>query len=100
MTAAERQALALDVSDLDEVEGWTLAAVTTVVDDFEGCDFEKAVRFENGWRLVCSDYSYTYAYRPEAAIFVRKWSYEGRDYWIAKVLIEDEFYDMEPVPAK
>jgi hypothetical protein len=92
--------LPLDASDFSGLEGWTVAAVTTVEDDFEGCDFDKKIKFDNGWTLTCSSYSYSYAYRPDAVIFTRKTEYRSRQYLLMKVLIDDDFYDMYPVPAR
>ncbi len=92
-------AVALDASDFSGMEGWTVAAVTTVRGDFEGCDFDKRIRFDNGWTLTCSGYSYSYAYRPDAVIFSKAVEIRGRGYWMVKVLIDDEFYDMQPVLA-
>jgi hypothetical protein len=93
-------AFALDASDFSDLEGWTVAAVTTVRGDFEGCDFDKRIPFDNGWVLTCSEYSYSYAYRPDAVIFAKSVDLRGRAYWMVKVLIEDEFYEMQPVPVK
>jgi len=92
---------AIDASDFNGLEGWTVSAVTTVSDDeYEGCDFDKRIHFENGWTLRCSTYSYNYAYRPEAVIFTKLVEFGGRSVWMVKALIEDEIYDMAPVPAK
>lgn len=93
-------AYALDASDFDDLVGWTVAASTQVRGDFEGCDFDKKIRFDNGWVLTCSEYSYSYSYRPSAVIFVKSFSLKGRTYWMVKVLIDDEFYEMQPIPAK
>ena len=93
-------ALALDASDFTDLEGWTVAAVTTVRGDFEGCDHDKLIRFDNGWLLTCAEYSYSYSYRPDAVIFVKAIDFRGRSYWMVKALIDDEFYEMEPIPAK
>jgi hypothetical protein len=91
---------ALDASDFSGLEGWTVAAVTQVRDEFEGCDFDRRIRFTNGWVLTCGTYSYSYSYMPNAAIFVKSLKYQNRAYWSVKVLIDDEFYDMLPIPAK
>jgi hypothetical protein len=98
--AATTPALALDASDFSGIEGWTIAAVTQVRDEFEGCDFDRVIRFDNGWTLTCSEYSYSYSYRPDAVIFAKTMQYRGRSYWMIKALIDDEFYDMQPVPVK
>jgi len=44
--------------------------------------------------------SYSYAYMPDAVIFVKSLKYQNRAYWSVKVLIDDEFYEMRPIPAK
>lgn len=91
---------AIDASDFSGLEGWTIAAVTQVRDEFNGCDFDRRIRFTNGWVLTCSTYSYSYAYMPDAVIFVKSLKYQNQAYWSVKVLIDDEFYEMRPIPAK
>jgi hypothetical protein len=78
---------------------WYIAATTTVNGDFEGCDFDKKIRFDNGWTLACSSYSYTYSYRPDAVIFSKTMVVKGQNYWMLKALIDDEMYEMAPIPA-
>jgi hypothetical protein len=97
---ASTSAKAIDASDFDDLVGYTIVAVTQVNDEFEGCDHDKRIRFDNGWTLTCSEYSYSYAYRPDAVIFAKSFPYRGTTYWMLKALIDDEFYDMEPVRAK
>jgi hypothetical protein len=47
------------------------SVVTThISDDFEGCDFDKVYRLDNGLLFECATYRYQYAYRPEVKIFV------------------------------
>ena len=92
--------VALDASDFADLVGWTVAAATNVRDEFEGCDFDKKIRFDNGWSLTCSSYSYSYAYRPDAVIFTKSFPSRGQNYWMIKVLINDEIYDMQPIKAK
>lgn len=91
---------ALDASDFSDLEGWTVAAVTQVTDEFEGCDFDRTIRFDNGWEMRCNTYFYSYAYRPDAVIFVKSVQYQGQGFWLTKVLIDDEFYEMQAVPSK
>ncbi len=81
-------------------DGPSQRAVTSVRDEFEGCDFDKRIRFDNGWTLTCGEYSYSYAYHPDAAIFTKAFSFKGKNYWMLKALIDDELYDMQPIPAK
>lgn len=100
LSFAATPSYALDASDFSELEGWTVAVVTNVRDEFEGCDFDKRIRFDNGWTLTCSGYSYSYAYHPDAVIFTKAYPFKGKNYWMLKALIDDEFYDMQPIPAK
>lgn len=93
-------AFALDASDFSDLEGWTIAAVTNVNGEFEGCDFDRKIKFANGWVLTCSSYSYSYSYQPGAVIFAKNLNHKGRAFHAVKVLIDDEFYDMELIPAK
>ncbi len=93
-------ALALDASDFNDLEGWTISAVTSVHGDFKGCEHNKRIRFENGWTLTCSEYSYSYSYQPDAVIFAKQFDFRGKSYWMIKVLIDDEFYEMEPIAAR
>jgi hypothetical protein len=93
-------AAAVDTSDFADLVGWTVTASTEVVGEFEGCDFDKRIRFTNGWVLTCAEYSYSYAYQPDAVIFTKPFSLAGRSYWMVKALIDDEFFEMRPIPAK
>lgn len=93
-------ASAMDVSDFRGVVGYTVVAVTQVSHSFEGCDFDKPIRFDNGWTLTCSSFGYSFAFRPDAAIFAREFSHGGTRYLSIKVLIDDDFYDMRPIRTK
>lgn len=85
---------ALSCDELDEVVGYTLVAHTNVRGSFEGCDHDKLIEFDNGWILRCSEYGYSYAYHPDAFIFAKRITYQGRTLTILKVCIDDEMYDM------
>lgn len=100
LLAATMPAYGFRAFDFFGMEGWTIAAVTQVEGDFEGCDFDRSIRFDNGWRLTCGGFSYTYSYRPDAVIFVKTIQFRGRSYWAIKALIDDQFYEMQPVLAK
>ncbi|MGL1921582.1 MAG: hypothetical protein OCD03_11210 [Hyphomicrobiales bacterium] len=41
---------------------------TQVEDDFEGCDFDKRIKFMNGLTFVCSAYRYSYSFMPKVYI--------------------------------
>jgi hypothetical protein len=64
--------------DLDEVVSYTLLASKYVAgyiekgerkDDFEGCDFDRVIIFDDNTGVRCIGYSYSYSYRPKAYIF-------------------------------
>jgi hypothetical protein len=87
-------------SELMKLEGYTIIAATQVDGQFEGCDFDKVIRFTDGKRLRCSSYSYTYAYMPDAIIFGKRSTFQGKSLLSIKVLIEDEVFDMAPIVLK
>jgi hypothetical protein len=64
--------------DLDNMVGWTLVARKTIAgridkgvrkDDFEGCEYDRIIVFDDNTGVRCTSYSYTYAYRPTAYIW-------------------------------
>lgn len=64
--------------DLDSMIGWTLIARKIVTgsiekgvrkDDFEGCDFDRIIVFDDDTGVRCTGYSYTYSFRPTAYIW-------------------------------
>ncbi len=70
-------------------QGYAVIIETEVEDDFQGCDYDKKILFENGLVFVCQGYSYSYAYSPE--VLILKHISNGD----IKVLIDDEEYDGE-----
>jgi hypothetical protein len=81
---------------LDRVVGYTLVAKKTIVgfikddtreDGFSGCEYGKVLVFEDNTGVRCGAYSYRYAYRPDAYIFVNSSS--------IKLCIEGEWFDAE-----
>ncbi len=85
---------------LSRVQGYTVISVTQVDGEFDGCDIDKVIRFLDGTRLRCSSYGYTYAYMPDAVIFAKQLSLQGKSFAAIKVLIEGELFDMEPFILK
>jgi len=59
---------------------------TNISGDFEGCDFDKIYKLDNGLVFVCNTYSYSYSYRPEVKIIMPSGGYPT-------VYIDDEQYD-------
>ena len=83
--------------DLGDVVGYTLIAQKTVSgfvdlkkqkrsDNYEGCDYDRVLLFNDGSGVKCTSYSYHYAYNPDAFIFAR-----GN---IMKACIDDDFVDV------
>lgn len=93
-------ALAVDVSDFAGMEGWSIVAVTQVDGEFEGCDFDKIIRFMDGTALRCGTFSYTYSFMPRAVIFAKGVSVKGKAFYAIKALIGDKIYNMQPLPEK
>jgi hypothetical protein len=64
----ERQGARKFLIDDEEFDGeiYRGTAIETHVEgDFEGCDYDKFIAFENGLVFECHTYHYHYAYRPE-----------------------------------
>jgi hypothetical protein len=95
------------VDELSSYTGYTIVGTKTVIgyrdkngkrsDDFEGCDFDRTIKFDDGTVLTCSSYSYTYAYRPTALILMKTNEYQGRKFASVVMIVEDEAYEMAPV---
>lgn len=87
------------VSGLNQSElvGYTLIEEKTIDDEFEGCDFDKKIKFLDGTYLTCAIYSYTYDYMPTAYIYAKRFEYKGDAFYDIKMVVEDEIYDMRPI---
>jgi hypothetical protein len=85
---------------LRKFEGYTVIAVTAVDGEFQGCDFGRVIKLQNGNVFKCSSYGYTYAYSPDAAVFAKVISFQGKSIATVKLLVEGEIFDMEPVILK
>lgn len=83
-------------SEFRGMEGWTIIATTQVEDEFEGCDFDKVIKFINGMVLKCSTFSYTYSFMPNAVIFAKSAKHKDMEFYQIKALIGDKLYDMSP----
>lgn len=83
--------------DLSQYIGYTIAAQKTIVgyvdqngekdDSFKGCDFGRKIIFDDNTYLTCTEYAYSYAYRPDATLLVR----DGT--WV--MIVDDETYEMQ-----
>jgi len=82
-----------DASDLSEIVGYTATASSNVTGEFEGADFDKPVKLDNGMIFEFTEYHYSYSYRPDVIVFAQSVTYEGRSMTLYKLFIDDELYD-------
>jgi hypothetical protein len=85
---------------LKRLQGYTVVAVTQVDGEFQGCDFGKVIRFTDGKALRCNSYGYTYAYMPDAVIFAKTITVQGKSLATIVAWIEDDAFEMESVFLK
>ncbi len=83
-----------DASDLSEIVGYTAVTSTNVVGEFEGADYDKPVKLDNGMIFEFTEYNYSYSYRPDVIIFARSATIQDRQVNLYKLLIADELYDV------
>jgi hypothetical protein len=90
---------ALADCDLDNLIGYTMVDSKTIDGyiehgkrngDFEGCDFDRIIVFDDNNGVRCTSYNYSYSYRPTAYIF-----FQGRGFM--KMCVEGELYDIAPI---
>jgi hypothetical protein len=67
-------ASAMDASELSEYVGYTVLASSHVEGDFQGADFDKQVRLENGWVFEFNMHQYSHAYRPEVIVLAKRYT--------------------------
>jgi hypothetical protein len=89
--------VARSASDIGRYVGWTIAAKKTItgyIDEngkresqFNGCNYNWKIIFDDSTYLTCEGYSYHYAYRPDAVLLVRNNSWT--------MLVENEAFDMK-----
>jgi hypothetical protein len=65
-------AKAIDVSTLGHLVGWTVAEDTNISGEFEGADYDKVAKLDNGHIIEFHEYDYFYEYHPEIVIFAKK----------------------------
>lgn len=86
-------------SELARLKGYTILGSFTITgwydpgkgkgvnEAFEGCEHGRVLILDNSIKVVCNEYNYSYAYRPDAIIFAKGSSY--------KMLVDGDFYDIE-----
>ena len=101
------QASADLVDTLAEYKGYTIVDVKTIAgyidsngkrsDDFEGCENDRQIVFDDGTALTCSSFHYHYAYRPRAAILMQATSVGGQNFASVVMIVDDDNYSMRGV---
>jgi hypothetical protein len=91
---AERNKTTCSASPLCELEGFVILTCTNVAGGFEGANFDKVVKLDNGMIFEFREYHYHYAYHPEAVVLARPVIYQGKSVTLHKLLIDDEVYDV------
>ena len=72
---------------IGELIGYTIITQKTIDGEFEGCDFDKIIVFNDRTALRCFSYGYQYAYMPIAVILSN-----GSN---IKMMVGDDIYDMQ-----
>lgn len=93
---------AMDV--LEDNVGWTIIAVKTVEgfkdkdkkpqDSFEGCEYDRKIYFSDRTYVECRTYSYSYSYRPKAAILGKSVDYNGKKFTMYRMIVDGNDYDI------
>ena len=60
------------VSKLGGLVGWMVIEDTNISGSFEGTDFDKVAKLDNGRIIEFHEYDYFYEYHPEIVIFGKK----------------------------
>ena len=81
--------LATRAGDLEDLakRGYAVVEETNVDGEFNGCDYDRRITLDNRLIFVCSEYSYSYSYRPDVLILEHIRTHD------IKVLIDDDEYD-------
>lgn len=81
--------IAYAYGDFEELckQGYAVTTQTNITGDFEGCDFDKLYKLDNGLILQCNEYYYYYYYRPNVYILQNR-------YGSYKVIINDRAYNV------
>ena len=93
------------LDELSELEGFYVLKVKTIdgwmdkdknqkKSGFEGCDWDRVIIFDDGTTATCRTYSYSYSYRPKAALFVKPMTHNGTSFFSIKMLVGSHIYDM------
>jgi len=82
----------IQVSTLGQLLGWTVVKDTNISGEFEGADYDKVAKLDDGNVIEFHDYDYFYEYHPEIVIFGKKVG--GVTLYKAVIEGGDEVYDI------
>lgn len=82
----------IELSSLGQLVGWTVVADSNIEGEFEGPDYDKIVKLDNGWVIEFHEYDYFYEYNPEIVIFAI--NYKGSTLYRALIDGGDDIYDI------
>ncbi|MBJ8378404.1 hypothetical protein I6M86_17790 [Citrobacter cronae] len=85
-------AMALNASDLNGMEGYSIVATTRAVGSFYGCEELKEIRLENGMSITCKKYQRNES-NVDSVVVLKKDT--GLEYDV-KAIIGNYIYDMMP----
>ena len=76
--------------DFDGLVGYTVIAATHITGEFEGADYDKLVKLDNGMIFEWMTYHYHYAYHPAVVVFGKNVTLNGKTATVYKIWIEDD----------
>lgn len=76
------------------IDGWMDKDRKEKKSGFDGCDWDRVIIFDDGTTATCRTYSYTYSYRPKAALFAKPMTHNGTNFFSIKMLVGSNIYDM------
>jgi hypothetical protein len=62
----------IEATKLGECVGYTVILDTNIQGEFEGPDYDRVVKLDNGWVIEFHEYDYFYEYHPEIVILARQ----------------------------
>lgn len=97
LTWLSAKSYGIDSSSLSELVGYTIVASTNATGEFEGADFDKLVKLDNGMIFEFHEYDYFYEYNPDVIVFAKNITLpDGRTFTDYKLVIsdDDEVFDV------
>ena len=83
---------------LEDLIGYTIITTSNVSGTFEGSDYDKLVKLDNGMIFEFNSYNYHYAYRPKVIIFAKQLNMKGlKPINVYKLIIDDDLYDVTKI---